>query len=102
MKAVLKNCIETFEKESNSLWQGKGADINAVTQAISFATGIIIQLMEGLSDEDKINTSMFLKNVMNDYENAIKNKDDFMLADCLHYQWREICIIYEELLEGDM
>lgn len=102
MRSVLINGIEVFEKESISLYQGKGANMDIVSQSVSLVTEVIMQLMESLSDEDKLNTSFFLKNVMNDFEMAIRNKDDLMLADCLYYQWREMCIIFEDVLEGDM
>ena len=35
------------------------------------------------------------------YEMAINKKDDYMLADCIYYEWREMLIIFKELLEGD-
>ena len=100
MKSTLQNCLQTIEEESTELWQGHEIDIEAISGAIHSASRIILDITEKLSDEDKLTTINYIKSGLKSFEDACNARDDYMLADCLYYQWREIITIYRDVLEG--
>ena len=90
-----------IEENAEKLWRGNGADIGVVSKTIHNTSNMILEIIEDASDEDKATTIQYLKGGLEEFENAHKNRDDFLLADCLYYIWRELIAIYVEVLEGE-
>lgn len=100
VKKLLDN-KEIIEENAKSLWQGNGADIGAVSNAIHDTSNIILEIADDASEEDKATTVQYIKAGLGDFETAHNNRDDFLLADCLYYVWRELIIIYVGVLKGE-
>ena len=90
---------EYIEKEAKSLWQGKGVDMELVQKSIVSATQMIVKQCEiGFGDGIEFPIQYVIE-ATNHLEEAIRKRDDYLLADCLYYEWREIIIVYLELVE---
>lgn len=100
MKEKLFENKTIVEEGAYSLWKGRGADVDEIGAAISSTIETIGGMLDQLSDEDKVTTATYIKDSFADYENARKNRDDFLLADCLYYEWREIILIFLEFVGG--
>ena len=98
MKEKLLNDKIVIENNARELWQGKGADIGELNRALYEASHIILDMAEALNDEDKLTTINYVKNAFSDFEKACKKRDDYMLADCLYYEWRELLSIYIDVM----
>ena len=98
MKNMLMKNLNIIEKQAVEILQGKGADIEVINDTIHQSAGIILDIAEQLPDEDKLTTINYIKTGLSNYQNAIDNRDDFLLADCLYYGWKEIIAIYIDVL----
>lgn len=98
MRNKLLENKKVMEENSYELWKGNGADMEAVSKAIQETAEIIVGISENLSDEDKLTTLQYVRTGLSDYENANNKRDDFLMADCLYYIWREITTIYIDAL----
>lgn len=91
---------ENIEREARALWQGKGADIELVQNSIVSATQIIFkQCEEGFGAGIEFPTQ-YIVDATNHFKEAIMKRDDYLLADCLYFEWREIIIVFLELIES--
>lgn len=91
---------KNIEDEAKSLWQGKGANIELIQNSILSATQIILKQCEkgfGSGIEFPI---QYVVNATKHFKEAIEKRDDYLLADCLYFEWREILIVFSELLEA--
>jgi hypothetical protein len=94
MRDKLKEYKGFIEEQSYSLWQGNGAEIEEIGNVIQKLASIVVEISENLSEQDKVTTLSYIRKALSDYELACNARDDFLLADCLYYEWREIAIIY--------
>lgn len=99
VKELLDN-KEIIEENACNLWKGNGADIGAVSKSIHSTASILLGIIEDASEEDRSTTIQYINTGLHDFEKAHDNRDDYLLADCLYYIWRELIIIYVEALEG--
>ncbi len=94
MNSKLIDSKTIIEDAARDLWQGQGADISAINDTLSVVTDEILSIAELLSEEDKATTISYIKNALSDFKRAYEARDDFLLADCLYYEWREMLFIY--------
>ena len=99
MKKELLDFKEQIEECSYELWKGNGTDVKRLNGVLYDASQIILSVAEELNEEDKTTTINYIKNGLADFEKACNNRDDFMLADCLFFEWREIVSIYADVWE---
>lgn len=91
---------ENIENEARALWQGKGVDIELVQKSILSATQIIVRQCEiGFGDGIEF-PIQYVIDATNHLKEAIERRDDYLLADCLYFEWREIIIVFLELVES--
>lgn len=91
---------ENIENEARALWQGKGVDIELVQRSIVSATQMILKQCEmGLGDGIEF-PIQYVIDATNHFKEAISKRDDYLLADCLYFEWREIIIVFIELVES--
>ncbi len=101
MNNNLKDNRVTIEDAAIALWQGKGTAIEKLNETLVAVSNDILGRAEDLSEEDKLTTVNYIRDALADFEKACQARDDFMLADCLMYEWREIILIYmDEEQEG--
>lgn len=91
---------ENLENEARKLWQGQGADIDIVQRSIISATEIITKQCEIGFGEGIEFPIQYLVDATNHFMEAISKRDDYLLADCLYFEWREIIIVFIELKES--
>ena len=91
---------KNIEHEAENLWQGKGADICFLQENISkFIEIVSTKCVEGFGDGIEF-PLQYLMDATDHFKEAIKKRDDYLLADCLYYEWREIIIVFIELCEA--
>lgn len=91
---------EILENESKKLWQGEGADIDLVQRSIISATEIITKQCEIGFYEGIEFPIQYMVDATHNFMEAISKRDDYLLADCLYFEWREIIIVFIELKES--
>ena len=94
MREELLSAQKTIEDNAYNLWKGNGADIGVLEKTLIEVSNVIIGIAETLDENDKVTTINFIRNALSDFERAYNSRDDYMLADCLMFEWREIVIIY--------
>ena len=99
MKDKLCDSLNVIEDATEQLWQGKGTDVGEISDTLNNVINIIMNIAEKLPDEDRIVTMSYIERGLSDYKMACEKRDDFLLADCLFYQWREIILIFSEAIE---
>lgn len=90
--------MECLDEMVTNLWQGKGISIDAMLEKINTMTEEIIEntvLMKKNGIEFPVN---FIRDALENMQKAIEQKDDYKLADCLYYEWREIAVVYQEIM----
>lgn len=91
--------LQQIVEISKKIWQGKGFD----TSEILSLTGEIAQMiMKGActaAEEGKVFPLDYLLAAMSHLEECVKTKDEYKMADCLYFEWREIMIVYLEFVE---
>lgn len=97
-KSLLDN-KKVIEHAVNVLWQGKGANIDEIRECVIEVSNTILSMAEALGEEDRNTTAIYVHNALSDFKRSCDNRDDFMLADCLYYEWRELISIYLEIEE---
>lgn len=91
---------KNIEEEAKSLWQGKGADIEVIQNSIVSATQIILKQCETGFGEGIEFPIQYVVDATQHFKEAIEKRDDYLLADCLYFEWREIIIVFLELIES--
>lgn len=97
MREELLPAKKTIEDNAYSLWKGHGVDMGFLEKTLIEASNIILDMSENLDENDKVTTINYIRNALSDFERAYSRRDDYMLADCLIYEWREIIIIYADM-----
>ena len=96
---MIDSLKEIIEHEAESLWQGRGTDVKVLQDAITKTIGIITaQCEEGFGEGIEF-PMQYLLDAIHHYKEAIEKRDDYLLADCLYFEWREIIIVFMELCE---
>ena len=97
MKSI-RGIQENIENTITQLWQGNGADIESISSDIDDFVNEITAHLEEMNtagiDFPMEYVSVASKNLIN----AISKKDDYLLADNLYYEWKEIIIVYDEVM----
>lgn len=90
--------IEQFEQYANTLWKGKEIELQEVTDFINDFVDNIVQ-STGLMEKNGIVFPMeYVVDSLREYQSAIELKDDYIMADCLYFQWKEIAQVYLEVM----
>lgn len=93
------NYIKKITELTYTLWQGKGINIEEMTTVITnFITDLEFQCgrMRALGIEFPME---YVEQALKNMKTAIDNRDDYLLADCLYYEWREIMVVFIEVAE---
>lgn len=93
------NNFEIIERQVNKLWQGDGGNLNEISQ---MNQGVLeeIQKVIPVLDAQDVNVLMqYVRDAINHLNIAIERKDDYEVADCLYYEWKEILTVVQELKE---
>lgn len=91
--------MDVIEEQAKKLWQGKGCDIDIVVDSINNLVGDIVNY-GSVFGKLGINFPMeYVRDAMKNLNYAIETKDDYLLADCLFFEWKEIRIVFNELIE---
>lgn len=86
-------------ESAHELWKGHGTDIGKLNGVLHEVSNIILNIAESLDEEDKLVTINYIKNALLDFKKACDSRDDYMLADCLYFEWRELVSIYIDEME---
>lgn len=94
----LKETKENIEMITTKLWQGKGADIELLSSCVD---NIVNEITAHLDEMKAVGIDFPMEYVSAASKNmieAISKKDDYLLADNLYYEWREILMVFEEVM----
>ena len=95
---LLKETRENIEMITTQLWQGKGADIELLSSCVD---SIVNEITAHLDEMKAVGIDFPMEYVSAASKNmidAISKKDDYLLADNLYYEWREILMVFEEVM----
>lgn len=88
-----------FTNYAKCLWQGRGVDVKEVLESVK---GLIAD-MESRTNylpEKGVEIPMeYVSTALGNLQDCIQSQDDYQMADCLYYQWKEIAIFFEEIKE---
>lgn len=94
-----KNCIEQLDEYAAFLWQGKGIDINSMTNFIMTMVEQI-EMQRFVFRENGIDFPYeFVYSAIESIKKAIESRDDYILADCIFFEWREIMLVFYEVID---
>lgn len=96
------NNFEIIEKQVNKLWQGDGCNLNEISQ---MTQGVLEEIQNAIPvlEAQDINVLMqYVRGAINHLDTATERKDDYEVADCLYYEWKEILTVIHELKEEKM
>ncbi len=90
--------LEWFDQCANKLWQGKGIDLEDTINGVNdFVEELVLNLEE--LESKGINFPMeYVTGALKHFQEAIEAKDDYLLADCIKYEIKEIAIVYQEIM----
>lgn len=94
--------MEELEKINlliKDIWQGKACNVEEV---VSLINSIMekIDFCNSLLKERGVAFPMgFVRNATQNLYYAFETRDDYILADCLLFEWREIVVVINELEE---
>ena len=95
----VKKFIEEMDVQATKLWQGKGIEIGELnTQILNFVTIMESELQE-ISNMGIEFPVEYTEDALLHLKQAMIERDDYKLADCLYYEWREIAIVLQEVLD---
>ena len=96
----IEGILDNIEYVVVQLWQGKGGDIELVSESVD---ALVNEISIHLGEMEAVGISFPMEYVTSASTNlieAIEKKDDYLLADNLYYEWREILLVYEEVIDG--
>lgn len=88
-----------LENVTIQLWQGKGADIELISSCIDT---LVNEITDHMGEMKAMGIDFPMEYVTAASKNlieAITKKDDYLLADNLYYEWREILLVFEEVMD---
>lgn len=91
---------EDIDNMTIQLWQGKGADIDVISSNIDL---LVSEITAHLGEMRAVGIDFPMEYVTAASKNlieAISKRDDYLLADNLYYEWREILLVFEEVIGG--
>ena len=87
-----------LENVTIQLWQGKGADIELISSCIDALVNEITDYMGEMKAMGIDFPMEYVTAASKNLIEAIEKKDDYLLADNLYYEWREILLVFEEVM----
>lgn len=94
----LKETKENIEMITTQLWQGKGADIELLSACVDYIVNEITAHLDEMKAVGIDFPMEFVSAASKNMLDAISKKDDYLLADNLYYEWREILMVFEEVM----
>lgn len=91
--------LEKIDLLTEEIWQGKECNIDEVVSLINRIMGKIDACNSLLKERGITFPMEFVREAVKNLNYAFKVKDDYILADCLFFEWREIVIVLNELEE---
>lgn len=89
--------LEKINLLTKDIWQGKECNteevvslINSIMEKIDFCNSLLNERGIAFPME-------FVRDAFKNLNYAFKTRDDYILADCLFFEWREIVIVINEL-----
>lgn len=91
--------LEKIDLLTKEIWQGKECNIDEIVSLINRIMGKIDACNSLLKERGITFPMEFVREAVKNLNYAFKLKDDYILADCLFFEWREIVIVLNELEE---
>lgn len=90
--------IGELEKTTTRLWQGEEIDIDQISKDINDGVEQIIEFIPSLQECGVDFPMEYVTNAMRGFVDATNKMDDYLLADNLWYEWREIFEVFKEVV----
>ena len=91
-------CLEKIDGSIVELWQGKGTNIQELLATVGTVSEIMAEGYEFLKKNHIDFPLEFIKRAVINLNTAVKERDDYMLADNLYYEWKEIIMVFCETI----
>lgn len=92
--------LEKINLLTEDIWQGKECNTEEVVSLINSIMEKIDSCNSLLKERGVVFPMEFVRNAAKNLNYAFETRDDYILADCLFFEWREIVIVINEL-EGE-
>lgn len=93
--------IDEMDNQATSLWQGHGLDIERLNEQIIDFLSVLEKSVVILEQRGIAFPMEYVEEAMVDLKKGLGDRDDYKVADCLYYQWKEIAIVLKEVLDED-
>ena len=90
--------LSEIELAAEQIWQGKGIDVDKIIKRINEGVQDILSQLPKLQQNGIDFPMEYVTSAMNNMSVALQQRDDYLLADNLYFEWREIFAVYEEVL----
>lgn len=90
--------LSEIELATERVWQGKGIDVDKIIEQINAGVQDILSQLSKLQQNGIDFPMEYVTSAMKNLSVALQQRDDYLLADNLYFEWREIFAVYEEVL----
>lgn len=90
---------EYFDEKGRLLLQGRDVDLQQLSEQMETAVSFIEKKVEEFANAGVEFPMEYVKNATVNYVNALNEQDDYLLADNLIFEWKEIFQVVKEVME---
>lgn len=94
----MREMVDKFGYFAEQLWRGRGVDVDEIVRMTNQFVQKIEDAIPNLKEVGIDIPMGYITEAMTNLSKAIEGRDDYCLADCLYYEWREIAVVIQEVL----
>ena len=98
-KMSAENFQEYFDEKGRLLLQGKDVDLQKLSEQMEAAVSFIEKKVEEFTNAGIEFPMEYVKNAAVNYVKALNEQDDYLLADNLIFEWKEIFQVVKEVVD---
>lgn len=95
----IEKFIDEMDVQTTRLWQGRGIDVEELNRQIVMFVSIMKQEVQKFSALGIDFPTEYAEVAFEHLKQAMCDRDDYKLADCLYYEWRDIAIVLQEVID---
>ena len=95
----IEKFIDEMDIQATRLWQGRGIDVEELNRQIVTFVSIMKQKVQKFFTLGIDFPTEYAEVALEHLKQAMSDRDDYKLADCLYYEWRDIAIVLQEVID---
>ena len=80
------------------LWQGKGIEMESTIDRVNSLMEEIVSHLYEMEKKGIVFPMEYVKVALMHLQEAIEARDDYLLADCIQYEIKEVATVYNEVI----